>query len=96
MSNAKPGDTVKIHYSGTLDDGTPFDSSAGREPLLHLKDMCIVEKREQRFAPIGQGNLNAWQSNPIESWLWPNPDYTSTVNDPIPNVEARSGIQIAN
>jgi peptidylprolyl isomerase len=33
MSQAKTGDTVKIHYSGTLDDGTPFDSSLGREPL---------------------------------------------------------------
>ena len=33
MSQAKPGDTVKIHYTGKLDDGTQFDSSAGREPL---------------------------------------------------------------
>ena len=31
---------------------------AGREPLLHLKDMAVTSDREQRFAPIGEGNLN--------------------------------------
>ena len=30
---AKPGDTVRVHYRGTLDDGTEFDSSTGRDPL---------------------------------------------------------------
>jgi len=31
---------------------------AGREPLLHLKDMAVAPPREPRFAEIGEGNLN--------------------------------------
>jgi peptidylprolyl isomerase len=30
---AQVGDTVKVEYTGTLEDGTEFDSSFGREPL---------------------------------------------------------------
>jgi len=33
MTQAKQGASAKVHYTGKLDDGTVFDSSAGREPL---------------------------------------------------------------
>ena len=33
MKQAQDGDTVRIHYTGTLDDGTQFDSSTGRDPI---------------------------------------------------------------
>ncbi len=32
-AQAKVGDTIKVHYTGTLDNGTVFDSSVGRKPL---------------------------------------------------------------
>ncbi len=33
MSKIKEGDTVKVHYTGKLEDGSVFDSSREKEPL---------------------------------------------------------------
>ncbi|MCC5906083.1 MAG: peptidylprolyl isomerase [Balneolaceae bacterium] len=33
MSKAKDGDTVKVHYTGTLKNGEVFDTSEEKEPL---------------------------------------------------------------
>ena len=36
MQQAKSGDTVKVDYTGKLEDGTIFDTSASREPLQFM------------------------------------------------------------
>ena len=33
MTKVKTGDFIQLHYTGTLEDGTVFDSSDGRGPL---------------------------------------------------------------
>ena len=59
-----PGDVLKAEIdtywiqAGGGDPAAWVRKCAGREPLLHLKDMIITPEREQRFAEIGEGNLN--------------------------------------
>jgi sugar phosphate isomerase/epimerase len=50
-------DTYWIQAGGA-DPAAWVAKCAGREPLLHLKDMIVTPEREQRFAEIGEGNLN--------------------------------------
>jgi FKBP-type peptidyl-prolyl cis-trans isomerase 2 len=43
MSTAKSGDTVLVHYTGKLQDGSVFDTSEEREPLeFRLGDGDII------------------------------------------------------
>ena len=50
-------DTYWIQHGGG-DPAQWLRDCAGREPVIHLKDMIITPEREQRFAEIGEGNLN--------------------------------------
>ncbi len=56
MSEAKKGDTVKIHYTGTLVDGTKFDSSEGQEPLeFKLGEGLVIPGFESNVAGMKVG-----------------------------------------
>jgi len=56
MANAKHGDRVRVHYTGTLDDGTEFDSSRGGEPLeLALGGGQVIPGFEQAVLGMAAG-----------------------------------------
>lgn len=62
---AKAGDQVAVHYTGKLDSGEVFDSSAGRDPIRFelgsgqvipgfehaVQGMAVGETREVRIEP---------------------------------------------
>lgn len=57
MSQASDGDTVKIHYSGKLTDGTLFDSSDGRDPLeFKIGENTIIPKLEASVVGMNVGD----------------------------------------
>lgn len=57
MSQANSGDTVKIHYSGKLADGTLFDSSDGGEPLeFKIGENTIIPKLETSVVGMSVGD----------------------------------------
>lgn len=56
MAQAKYGDTVKVHYTGKLDDGTVFDTSANRDPLqFTIGDGHIIPGFEHAVVGISPG-----------------------------------------
>ncbi|MBF2009138.1 peptidylprolyl isomerase [Chlorogloeopsis fritschii PCC 9212] len=68
MLQAKPGDTVKVHYTGKLDDGTVFDSSSGRDPLqFSIGEGIVIPGFEEAVVGMSPGeskttNISAEQA----------------------------------
>lgn len=54
---AKTGDTVRVHYTGTLDGGEVFDSSRGRDPLeFTLGAGQVIPGFEEAVAGMSMGD----------------------------------------
>ena len=58
MPEAKNGDTVRVHYTGKLDDGTVFDSSKQREEPLEftLGEMQVIPGFENAVVGMNVGD----------------------------------------
>lgn len=57
MVQAKAGDSVRVHYTGKLDDGTVFDSSIDRDPLeFTIGDGMIIPGFEQAVIGMTPGD----------------------------------------
>ncbi|MCL5997121.1 MAG: peptidylprolyl isomerase [Chloroflexi bacterium] len=57
MTQAKAGDTVKVHYTGKLDDGTVFDTSNESDPLeFTLGEGQVIPGFEQAVMGMNPGD----------------------------------------
>ena len=66
---AKQGDSVKVHYTGKLDDGTVFDSSRDREPLeFTLGEKAVIPGFESAVEGMAVGETATVNIPPAEAY----------------------------
>jgi FKBP-type peptidyl-prolyl cis-trans isomerase 2 len=69
MAQAKEGDTVKVHYTGKLDDGTVFDSSRERDPLeFKLGSGQVIPGFENGIVGMEEGGTKTVTIPPEEAY----------------------------
>jgi len=94
---AENGDTVKVHYTGRLQDGTVFDTSAGSEPLeFTLGEGQIIPGFEQAVMGMQVGESKT-VTIPVDQAYGPrrNDLIVEVGRDELPeNLEPEIGMQL--
>lgn len=66
---ASTGDTVRVHYRGTLENGEEFDSSEGREPLeFTLGEGCVIPGFEEGVLGLEEGESRTVSIAPEDAY----------------------------
>ncbi len=69
MTQAKMGDTVKVHYTGKLEDGVPFDSSMGADPLeIKLGSYRLIPGFEDAIVGMSPGETRTIKIPPEKAY----------------------------
>lgn len=80
MPSAKSGDTVRVHYTGKLEDGTVFDSSADRDPLeFKLGEGQVIPGFEQAIAGMKPGESKTTTIPPEQAYGPRREDMVATI-----------------
>jgi len=80
MASAKPGDTVHVHYTGRLDDGSVFDTSEGREPLeFVLGTGTVIPGFEEAVSGLSIGDEASTRIPPEQAYGLRSEDLVLTV-----------------
>lgn len=81
MNNAKNGQTVSVHYTGTLSDGTEFDSSRSRgEPLTFtIGSGQLITGFDTAVTGMAVGDVKDVTLSPSEAYGEVNESLTQTL-----------------
>ncbi len=81
MSQAQTGDKVKVHYQGSLEDGTVFDSSRERDPLeFTIGQGSIISGFENAINGMSEGETKKISITSEDAYGSYNNDLIVTVN----------------
>lgn len=81
-TTARAGSSVTLHYRGTLNDGTVFDSSHDRnEPMtVTLGAQQLIEGFETNLTGMTQGETKTFTLTPDEAYGDHDPEHTTQLN----------------
>lgn len=80
MAQVKEGDTVHIHYTGTLTDGETFDTSEGRDPLeFTVGSGQIIPGLEAAIPGMTEGDTKTVQIPADQAYGAHNPEAQQSV-----------------
>ena len=87
MRQATTGDTVHVHYRGTLDDGSEFDNSAGREPIeVTIGNGQVIPGFENALMGMAEGDTKSVTLAPEDAYGPTNPGLVHVIErDRIPD-----------
>lgn len=76
MNKVKKGDTIKVHYTGSLSDGNVFDTSAGNEPLeFTVGDQMVIFGFDNGVLDMQIGEQKRLEIPALEAYGEYNKDY---------------------
>lgn len=80
MRQAANGDTVRVHYTGMFTDGTQFDSSIGRDPIMvTLGTGQVIPGFENALMGMAEGESKGVTLEPEHAYGPSNPELVHLV-----------------
>lgn len=65
----RDGDLVELHFTGTLDDGTVFDTSAGRRARVYVIGRGqLLPAFEAAICPLSAGERTSFRLEPSDAY----------------------------
>lgn len=97
MKVSKLGDRVQVHYRGTLEDQSEFDSSFGKDPLeFTLGEKMVIEGFENGIIGMEEGEKRTVVLEPAQGYGEYSTDHWIEVDrtDIDANIEIQTGMML--